>query len=94
MLKSPIVLVVKLATDLAWLIVVAAIIFAGYCGVYAERHFAVATDVRKLFPTNLPWSERAVQFMTRFPIAMRFACDRSPLLENMENNSYGIYLLH
>src|ERR1700722_19939266 len=64
---SPIVLLVKISTRIAWAVIAVAIAFAAYCAVYSAQHFAVATDVRDLFPTNLPWTERALQFMTTFP---------------------------
>ncbi len=67
MSKSPIVLLVKISTRIAWGVISAAIILAAYCAVYSAQHFAIATDVKDLFPTNLPWTERALQFMATFP---------------------------
>ncbi|HEY2539572.1 MAG TPA: MMPL family transporter [Stellaceae bacterium] len=45
----------------------AAVIFAGACGVYAVQHFAINTDTTALFPPNLPWAQRAFEFMRAFP---------------------------
>ena len=52
---------------LAWTVIVGAIVLAMLCGSYTARHFAVATDVRQLFPANLPWTERNNSFMQEFP---------------------------
>ncbi|HUC11853.1 MAG TPA: MMPL family transporter [Stellaceae bacterium] len=49
-----------------WVVVAAAIV-AGSCGVYAVGHFAVNTDTTALFPPNLPWAQRAFQYMRAFP---------------------------
>ena len=35
--------------------------------VYATRHFAIKTDVTDLFPSDLPWTRRALEFMRTFP---------------------------
>jgi hopanoid biosynthesis associated RND transporter like protein HpnN len=35
--------------------------------VYATRHFAIKTDVTDLFPPDLPWTRRALEFMRTFP---------------------------
>jgi hypothetical protein len=35
--------------------------------VYAARHFAIKTDVNDLFPADLPWTRRALEFMRTFP---------------------------
>jgi hopanoid biosynthesis associated RND transporter like protein HpnN len=35
--------------------------------VYAARHFAVKTDVKDLFPPDLPWTQRAFEYMRAFP---------------------------
>jgi hypothetical protein len=48
-------------------VVFLAMVFAGFCAVYAVRHFAVTTDTTALFPPNLPWAQRAFQYMRAFP---------------------------
>jgi hypothetical protein len=35
--------------------------------IYAARHFAIKTDVNDLFPADLPWTRRALEFMRTFP---------------------------
>jgi hopanoid biosynthesis associated RND transporter like protein HpnN len=34
---------------------------------YAVRHFAIKTDVTDLFPSDLPWTRRAFEFIRAFP---------------------------
>jgi hopanoid biosynthesis associated RND transporter like protein HpnN len=67
MLKSPLVRLVDLSTQFAWVVIVVALGLTGFCAAYAVRNFSVATDVRQLFPAHLPWAERANSFMTTFP---------------------------
>src|SRR5262249_11438576 len=35
--------------------------------VYTARHFAIKTDVKDLFPHDLPWTQRAFEYMRTFP---------------------------
>ena len=35
--------------------------------VYAAQHFAIATDIKELFPRDLPWTQRAYQYLDAFP---------------------------
>ncbi len=35
--------------------------------VYTVRHFAIKTDVKDLFPHDLPWAQQAFEFMKAFP---------------------------
>jgi hypothetical protein len=58
---------VDVCTRRAWWVLVIAALTTGLCGVYAVRHFAVNTDTRALFPPNLPWAQRAFQYMRAFP---------------------------
>src|SRR5438477_9998125 len=51
----------------AWALIVAAVALAAFCGVYATRHFAIQTDVTRLFPRNVPWTERDRKFLDTFP---------------------------
>ena len=67
MLRSPIVRLVELCTRHAWPVIVLSAALACFCGVYTARHFAIATDIKQLFPTELPWAQRAYQFMAAFP---------------------------
>lgn len=67
MLKSPVVRLVELSTRFSWTVIIIALALTAFCTAYAARHFSVATDVRQLFPANLPWTERANNFMATFP---------------------------
>ncbi len=67
MLRTIIVRLVEFSTRFARTVVGAALLIAVLCTVYAVQHFSVVTDVRQLFPANLPWAQRASQFMTSFP---------------------------
>jgi hopanoid biosynthesis associated RND transporter like protein HpnN len=46
---------------------VAAVIVAVVSGIYAERHFAINTDVNTLISPNLPWRQREIAFERAFP---------------------------
>jgi len=54
MLRSPIVRLVELCTRHAWPVIMLSAALACFCGVYTARHFAIATDIKQLFPTELP----------------------------------------
>ena len=67
MLRSPIVRLVDLCTRHAVWVIVLIIALAAGSSVYAVRHFAIKTDVNDLFPADLPWTRRALEFMRTFP---------------------------
>src|SRR5205085_5451233 len=67
MLRSPVVRLVELCTRHAWPVIALSAALACLCAVYTARHFAIATDIKQLFPTELPWAQRAYQFMGAFP---------------------------
>ncbi|HEY3908965.1 MAG TPA: MMPL family transporter [Stellaceae bacterium] len=67
MLRSSILRVVDVCTRRAWLVIVAAAMLAALCTVYAAQHFAVMTDTKALFPPDLPWAQRAFNYMRAFP---------------------------
>src|SRR5436305_254951 len=67
MLRSSIVRLVELCTRHAWPVIVLAVALAAFCSVYTARHFAIATDIKQLFPTELPWTQRAYEFMGTLP---------------------------
>jgi len=46
---------------------VLAVVLAAASTVYAARHFAIKTDVNDLFPPDLPWTQRAFEYMRSFP---------------------------
>jgi uncharacterized protein len=67
MLRSSIFSVVDFCTRFSWWVIVLAIALAAGSAVYTARHFAIKTDVTDLFPSDLPWTQRAFQYMKAFP---------------------------
>lgn len=67
MLRSPIVRLVELCTRHAWPVIGFAVALACLSAVYAAQHFAIATDIKELFPRDLPWTERAYRYLEKFP---------------------------
>ncbi|HEY3777738.1 MAG TPA: MMPL family transporter [Rhizomicrobium sp.] len=67
MLRSIVVRLVETSSRFAWVVLSAGAILAVFCTIFAARHFAIATDVRQLFPPHLPWAERATKFVDTFP---------------------------
>ena len=67
MLRSTIVRLVALCTRHAWPTIALALVLAAFCTVYSVQHFAVATDVKQLFPAQLTWVQRAYQLLDTYP---------------------------
>jgi hypothetical protein len=67
MLRSSIVRIVDLWTRHAVWVIVFTVALAAGSAVYAARHFGIKTDVNDLFPPDLPWTRRALQFRRTFP---------------------------
>jgi len=67
MLKSSIFRVVDFCTRYSWWVIVVAVALAAASTVYTTRHFAIKTDVKDLFPSDLPWTQRAFDYMKAFP---------------------------
>lgn len=67
MLRSLIVRVVDLCARHAFWVIAVIVVFAAGSAVYATRHFAIKTNVTDLFPQDLPWTRRALDFMKAFP---------------------------
>jgi hopanoid biosynthesis associated RND transporter like protein HpnN len=67
MLRATIVRLVEFSTRFAWAVAGAGMVIASLCTIYAAQHFSVVTDVRQLFPANLPWTQRASRFLESFP---------------------------
>ncbi len=75
---------VDFCTRRAWWVILAAAILAGSCSVYAVRHFAVNTDNKALFPPELPWAQRAFDYMRAFPQPDVIAVIDAPTPEGAE----------
>jgi hypothetical protein len=63
---------------------------AAFCTTYAAQHFSVATDVRQLFPANLPWTRRATRFMETFPPYQILVVVNAPTPELTEQASAAL----
>jgi hopanoid biosynthesis associated RND transporter like protein HpnN len=67
MLRSSIFRVVDFCTRYSSWVIVLAVALAAGSTVYTTRHFAIKTDVKDLFPSDLPWTQRAFDYMKAFP---------------------------
>src|SRR5580704_642762 len=67
MLRSSILRTVDFCNRHAWWVIVAGLALAAASAVYTVRNFAVKTDVKDLFPHDLPWTQQAFDFMKAFP---------------------------
>ncbi len=67
MLRSSILRVVDFCNRYAKWVIVVGVALAAASSVYTVRHFAIKTDVKDLFPHNLPWTQRADEYMKAFP---------------------------
>jgi hypothetical protein len=67
MLRSSILRTVDFCNRYAWWVIVVGLALAVASSVYTVRNFAVKTDVKDLFPHDLPWTQQAFEFMKAFP---------------------------
>jgi uncharacterized protein len=67
MLRASIFRVIDFCNRHAWWVIVAVLALAAASSVYTVRNFAIKTDVKDLFPPDLPWAKRAVDYMKAFP---------------------------
>jgi len=67
MLKLAIVRIVDVCTRHPWWVIAVALILSATSAVYAERHFAIKTDINELISPDLPWARRVAQFVDAFP---------------------------
>src|SRR5215471_9371231 len=67
MLRSSILRTVDFCSRYAWWVIVLVVGLAAASSVYTARHFAIKTDVTDLFPHDLPWTQRAFEYMRSFP---------------------------
>ena len=64
---SPVVRLVELCMRRAWAVIALVLGLSCLSTVYAATHFAIATDIKELFPRDLPWTQRAFQYLSAFP---------------------------
>ncbi len=67
MTRSPIVRIVGLSARRPWLIIALVLALAAASAVYAQRHFAIKTDVNELISHDVPWAKSALEYMKNFP---------------------------
>jgi len=68
MLISPyITTVVDFCIRRPWWIIAGALLLATGAGVYAQKHFAIKTDISSLIAPDLPWTQRSLDYMKEFP---------------------------
>jgi general stress protein CsbA len=67
MLRSSVFCTIDFCTRHAWLVIVLAFALAAASSVYTARNFAIKTDVNDLFAPDLPWTQRAFEYMRTFP---------------------------
>ena len=67
MLRSSILRTVDFCSRYAWWVIVLGVSLAAASSVYTAHHFAIKTDVKDLFPHDLPWTQRAFEYMRTFP---------------------------
>ena len=67
MVRSSIIRLIGYCTRRAWLVIGLAVALTTGSAFYAVRHFAIKTDVTDLFPSDLPWTRRAFDFIRAFP---------------------------
>jgi uncharacterized protein len=67
MLRSSVSRVVDFCSRHAWWVIVLGVALAAASSLYTLHHFAIKADVKDLFPSDLPWAQRAVDYMKTFP---------------------------
>jgi hopanoid biosynthesis associated RND transporter like protein HpnN len=87
MQRSPIVRLVDLCTRRAWAAIALVVAIAGFSAIYAAQHFAIATDIKELFPRDLPWTQRAYRYLDKFPEQGILAVVEAPTPELVDRAS-------
>lgn len=67
MLTRIVVSLVRTCTRHAWFTLIVGIILAVISGIYAQKHFAISTDVAQLISPNLDWRQREIAYEKAFP---------------------------
>jgi uncharacterized protein len=67
MLRSSVSRIVDFCSRHAWWVIVLGVALAAASSLYTLRHFAIKTDIKDLFPSDLPWAQRALDYMKTFP---------------------------
>jgi uncharacterized protein len=67
MLRSSVSRVVDFCIRHAWRVIVLGVALAAASSLYTVRHFAIKTDIKDLFPSDLPWAQPAIEYIKTFP---------------------------
>jgi predicted RND superfamily exporter protein len=67
MLKAAIVSTVDFCTKFAYVTIALALLIAGFAVYYTGEHFAINTDITKVFSNDIPWTQREGEFDKLFP---------------------------
>jgi hopanoid biosynthesis associated RND transporter like protein HpnN len=67
MLRAVIVALVKRSISHPWTVIAVSVLIALAASVYAERNFAINTDINTLISQKLPWRQREIAFEKAFP---------------------------
>jgi hypothetical protein len=62
MLKAAIVSTVDFCTKFAYVTIALALLIAGFTVYYTGGHFAINTDITKVFSNDIPWTQRENEF--------------------------------
>lgn len=57
----------RTCTRHAWFTLIVGLILAVISGIYAQKHFAISTDVAQLISPNLDWRQREIAYEKAFP---------------------------
>ena len=87
MLRASVYWVVDFCNRYAWPVIVCCVALAVASSFYAVDHFAIKTDVKDLFPPNLPWTQRAFEYMKAFPQPEMLVVVDAPTPELVEQAS-------
>ena len=87
MLRSSIFRLVDFCSRYAWWTIALSLILAANASFYTVHNFAIKTDVKDLFPSDLPWAQRALEYMKAFPQTEMLVVVDAPTPELVEQAS-------
>src|SRR4051812_26850227 len=67
MLRAVIIALVKRSISHPWTVIAVSVLIGIAASVYAERNFAINTDINTLISQKLPWRQREIAFEKAFP---------------------------
>src|ERR1051326_5099968 len=84
MLRSAIIRSVDGSARHPWWVVALALVLAALSALYAERNFAIKTDVNELLSPDLPWARRVREFLNSFSLRELLVVVDAPTPELVE----------